>query len=182
MSQATLLKSLERLFRAIGFFLVALAVLGVAITTYQFYSMTSQPGLAGAAARAMLTDTMPLPQFKVLVSTLSEAFLAFLVAAIFAMIRTKNSSDRARSDRLMHLTCAGYVLTGLIGFGSWVHWIFFKDQTFSFPEADFGFELLQRGSLVLMGLATLTPFIYAITVYALYTQLARLVNFESEVI
>ncbi|MBX3016434.1 MAG: hypothetical protein KF767_00990 [Bdellovibrionaceae bacterium] len=180
MSQNTLLKSLERLFVAIGAFAVAVALVGVVVTVYQYHSLTSATGIAGAAARAMLEQMSPLPQFKTLVSTLSEAFLAFLVAGIFSMIRTKNAANRERNDRLMHMTCFGYVLTGLIGFASWIHWIF--SANFSFMDNELIGDALQVSGLGLMGLNTLTPFIYAITVYVLYTQMARLVNFESEVI
>lgn len=157
---------------------MSVAVLSVVVTAYQFQALSSAPGLVGAG----FENLTPLPQFKILVSTLSEAFFAFLVAAIFAMIRTKSAANRGRSDRLMHLTCAGYALTGLIGLGSWLHWMLTSRFNFACADCGFGVEALQWGGLGLMGLATLTPFIYAITVFVLYTQLTRLVNFEAEVI
>jgi hypothetical protein len=182
MSNSSFLKSLEKLFFILGMFSLVVAVLGVGFTLHTQYLMSTSSWMAGLPWNEQANL---LPQFKSLVSFLSDAFLAFLVSAIFAMIRTRNPDRQERTDRLMHLTCGGYAMTGLISLGSWLHWILHtypSFECFGEKECEFMTGFMQTTSVAFMGLATLTPFIYAVTVYALYTQFARLVNFEAEVI
>jgi len=106
-------------------------------------------------------------------SGFGNAFLAFLVAAVFRMIEEEGPVGRANSRALMIICCLSYLADAFVRFYSVV---------LNLPALrsvkGFGWLLPSYASTAV---AVLIPVLYAASIFVLYTHFTKMVTFESEV-
>lgn len=101
------------------------------------------------------------------------AFFAFLIAAVFRMIEKQAPVGSENAKRLMIVCCLSYAADALVHFYSLI-----LNVTTMLQLAN-GFEWLYRSSST--AITVLISFLYAASIFVLYTHFTKMVTFESEV-
>jgi hypothetical protein len=121
-----------------------------------------------------------MKSFESFFSILANAFLAFLVAAVFRMIEKQAPAGNEKAKRLMIVCCLSYVASAMSGIFSVIWKARNEPQYWQWPNLK-GSEWLFGISFTSGIISLLIPVLYAITIFALYTHFSRMVTFESEV-
>jgi hypothetical protein len=171
-----LIPCLQKIFWIIGWAALTLAVFGIAIEVYQYFSPHEDPTLHINLSKY---DFNFLRSLKVLFSSIGQAFFAFLVSAVLGMIFHRAPVRTQQTERFLILTCIGFVGEGIIGVISWVQLLY---ELFSHTSFSGIIGWLSMGTYLLNFVQSLSSFLYAATIYILYKHFSRMVTFESEVI
>ena len=115
-----------------------------------------------------------LPECRSIVTSLADGFFLYLVSAVFLIIRHRRPVQMQRAERIMQACCALYTISAAIGFVLLCLWI--RTQ---FAGGMNWYWAAATGFMTRLG--SLTPFLYAVSIYYLYRHFAGLVEFESEV-
>jgi len=116
-----------------------------------------------------------LQECRSIANSLADGFFLYLVSAVFLIIRHKRPVQMRRTERVMQACCALYTLSAAIGFVLLLLWI--RTQ---FSGGMNWYWAAVTGFMARLG--SLTPFLYAVSIYFLYRHFAGLVEFESEVV
>lgn len=165
---------LQKIFWILGWSALILAAVTIASNAYQFFRPVSPTELSWPKEEFYF-----LKQVRILFSSLSQAFFAFLVSSVFDMIFHRKPVRSQQTQAFLVLTCIGFVGEGAIGLISW-----FKSTFSVLPQFNVssGVEILSFISYFVGLIPNLISFVYAITVYVLFTHFSKLVTFESEVV
>jgi len=163
---------LQKFFWAIGWAMLALVLINIGCEVYRYFSY--EPGFLGEFFNKQPQFSL-LTQLRVLCSGIANAFFAFLMSSVFAMI-FQRTPPSAQAERFLILTCAGFVGEGLLTLYNWITGL---------SHLQFGNESWQIMTVMAYVLSVFTPlmsFIFAMTIYVLYKHFTRLITFESEVV
>lgn len=103
-------------------------------------------------------------------------FLAFLVAAVFRMIEKKAPVGIKKARRLMIACCLSYLVDAIVRSSAFI--LAMPDIINLFHRTDDWVYLLQHAYI---GIAPFAPFLYAASIFVLFTHFSKMVTFESEV-
>ncbi len=110
-------------------------------------------------------------------SNLGNAFLAFLIAAVFRMIAKEAPVGRENARRLMIVCCLSYAADALAQICSFVSNVQVLWQLEMYKRIGPGFWI----PFAMTVIPAFVPLLYAATIFVLYTHFTRMVTFESEV-
>ena len=110
-------------------------------------------------------------------SNLGNAFLAFLIAAVFRMIAKQAPVGSENARRLMIVCCLSYIAHVLVQICSFISSVHSLLQLEIYRRIGLGFWF----PFALAVVPAFVPLLYAATIFVLYTHFARMVTFESEV-
>ena len=121
------------------------------------------------------------PQFRIIralsifFSGLGNVFFAFLIAAVLRMIEKEAPVGRKNVQRLMIICCLSYLADAIVR--SWGFFLSLSAVTYFFNNPDW-ISLLPNAYI---GLPPFAPFLYAASIFVLFTHFTKMVTFESEV-
>ena len=124
---------------------------------------------------------LPIAQFDIMKSLgaffsgIGNAFLAFLIAAVFRMIEKQAPVGSENADRIMIVCCLTYLADALTGCCSSI--LKLSELLPVFKPLVWGFWL----QCMPMAIPVLVPVLYAASIFVLYTNFTKMVTFESEV-
>jgi hypothetical protein len=110
-------------------------------------------------------------------SNLGNAFLAFLIAAVFRMIANQAPVGSENARRLMIVCCLSYVANVLVQICSFISIVHSLIQLGFYRGIGPGFWF----PFALAVIPAFVPLLYAATIFVLYTHFTKMVTFESEV-
>ncbi|MBK7844190.1 MAG: hypothetical protein IPJ71_10920 [Bdellovibrionales bacterium] len=177
MKDSKIIARLETIFKWLGYLMLAAAVFAIFTTAKEFArtDIVMPDGVTPAN-----TDIFYLmPQVTNLIVFLTQAFFVLLVSHVFSLIRGGTEKHYQYGQRLMTVTCVGFVLHGLLSFGSWVHTMLTLPPSNTFSGS---MQYLMTVSYCVSALGRLMPVLYAITIFVLYRHFVKMVTFESEVV
>lgn len=122
-----------------------------------------------------------MPQFGIVttlfsfLSGLGNVFLAFLVAAVVRMIEKEAPVGVKNARRLMIVCCLSYLVDAIVRSGAFILALPDVMNFFHRPDWVSLFPYAYIGSL------PFAPFLYAASIFVLFTHFSKMVTFESEV-
>ena len=105
---------------------------------------------------------------------LGNVFLAFLVAAVLRMIEKEAPVMGKNARRLMIVCCLSFLVDVIVR--SYVFIMSLPDIMYSFFRPDWVYSFPY-----FIGLPPFAPFLYAASIFVLFTHFSKMVTFESEV-
>lgn len=108
-------------------------------------------------------------------SDFGNVFFAFLMAAVLRMIEKESPVGRKNARRLMIVCCLSYMADAIVQFCSLILNLSGVTQIFNHPD---WISLLPY---VYVGATPIAPFLYAASIFILFTHFTKMVTFESEV-
>ncbi len=107
-------------------------------------------------------------------SGIGNVFLAFLVAAVLRMIEKEAPVGGKNARRLMIVCCLSFLVDAIVRAYAFI---------LSLPDIRYFFDDPHWVSLVpyYFGLPPFAPFLYAASIFVLFTHFSKMVTFESEV-
>ena len=108
-------------------------------------------------------------------SGLGNVFLAFLVAAVLRMIEKEAPVGNKNARRLMIACCLSYLADAIVRSCAFI--LSLPDIMHFFDRPDW-VSLLPNAYI---GLPPFAPFLYAASIFVLFTHFSKMVTFESEV-
>jgi hypothetical protein len=128
--------------------------------------------------------TFPLDimkSFESFFSALANAFLAFLVAAVFRMIEKQAPVRNETAKRLMIVCFLSYMASAICDVSSFINKLRNEPGYWQWPNFK-GFDWLFFIPFTSSPFISLfIPVLYAVTIFVLFTHFTRMVTFESEV-
>lgn len=181
MSDVKLISGLQKVFWVVGWASLVITAAGMAGTVY--FHMKINFDTATGTIPGWSDTFYLLPQFKILVSGVTDAFFAFLVSSVFGMIFHRRPVDIPRSERFLLITCIGFALEAAISFFGWAEYLVrTANLQCSGEQCELWFRAVAAGSYALNAISALSPLLYSITIYVLFRHFASMVTFESEVV
>lgn len=169
-----LIPSLQKTFWIVGWFILALTVVNIAVQAFQYFNPITSELITLPKQHFSFLHSMQL-----LFSGIAQAFFAFLVSAVFGMAFKTSPIQKQQTEAFLILTCLGFCAEGFIGLASWIKMII--DILPHFDYSSF-FGALSLTGYLLSIFGNLISFVYAITIYILYKHFSKMVSFEEEVI
>ena len=105
---------------------------------------------------------------------LGTVFLAFLVAAVLRMIEKKAPVSGSNSRRLMIVCCLSFLVDAIVRSCTFI--LSLPDIMYFFHSPDWVSSFPHY-----FGLPPFAPFLYAASIFVLFTHFSKMVTFESEV-
>jgi hypothetical protein len=168
------LKGLRIGILVLGWLLVAGVLAGIWSRFVFYYLLQNDSAgyFGGAATQFNLAASL-----NTFFSSLGNALLAFLVAAVFRMIERGTPEGNEYAGRLMIMCCLAYLADALTGLYSLI-----LKLSGVFLFQDNGHSGLQFWlTCFSMAIPVLVRILYAASIFALYTHFTKMVTFESEV-
>jgi hypothetical protein len=177
------LGNLQKLFYGIGWLMTALTVISLAVAAVT-YLRISASNLSGFFPTESFLFSFVTP-VQAFFSGIANATFAFLMSAVFRMIRKGKPVRMAQAEKFLKLCCGSFLILGVMNV------ILFIQRTILDLEAEFsaGSSYVQLRDHALSFLTHtialteyLTPFFYAVTIFVLFHHFSKMVAFESEVV
>ena len=149
----------------LGWILLITVLLGVYRLSANYHIMASYDG--GVTAIAFRISSI--------FSGLGNVFLAFLVAAVLRMIEKEAPVRGKNARRLMIVCCLSFLADAIVR--SWAFILCLPDIISIFGRPDW-VSVLPTSYI---GLPPFAPFLYAASIFVLFTHFSKMVTFESEV-
>lgn len=171
------IKVLQKIFQFVGWSILILALMRMLYEAYTFFFASEE-----LHSLSPQVEFSFLSSFSDLFSYLAQAYFAFLVSSVFAMVFNRGvhrePAGLARAQRFLVLTCGAFVIDGLLALVSWLQaGVYFVNHIqFSWMG------LLSVGAFLLGAAQGAILFVYAISIYVLFRHFVSLVQFEAEVV
>ena len=174
-------QGLERLFWFAGWAIIIVTVLGFLATINSGLNLNII-GIDGAPS-AMGEAMHVFSKFRILIQGVAEAFFSFLMSSVFGMIFQGRPANFRQAENYMRITCVGIVLHSILSFSSWLlEVINYKPICLFDGDCTPYMKVMAFCSYSMIGIGTLVPVLYAITIFVLFHHFTRMVAFEAEVI
>jgi hypothetical protein len=148
----------------LGWILLITVLWGVCLLSANFHNMANiDGGVIGIASR--ISDFF---------FGLGNVFLAFLVAAVLRMIEKEAPVRGKNARRLMIVCCLSFLVDVIVR--SYVFILSLPDIRYFFDDPYWAYSFPYY-----IGLPPFAPFLYAASIFVLFTHFSKMVTFESEV-
>lgn len=164
---------LQRVFFVIGIFLLLSYAMAMGAEVFRHFYFADKPEFLPLKGASFL------PFLQNLFRTLGQAFFAFLMSAVFSMAFHRAPVRSQRANRLMRVSCVGFVGESLLGV---VNWLVSLGRLFELGSWSDWLQWLMAAAWSLNLFSSLIGFVYAGSIYVLYRHFSEMVAFESEVV
>lgn len=162
---------LQKVFWVLGWVTILIATASMAFQAYNHFN--PPPEIWPKKDFSIVT------QLHRLVSTMGQAFFAFLVSSIFGMVFHRAPIKKQQTEAFLTLTCFGFIGEGIFGIIDWIQF-----GVLVLPNFDLSTSLgwMSIFNHLLNIFPNIISFVYAITIFILFRHFTNLVTFESEVV